>query len=105
MAATSRKAKPLDGFTLETQASNLLVKPELLGQISNREIFDRCLKHAANHRAPGPDTVPNEVLKTCAGTPQGGDTLAVYHHIYHPENTSELVAVHDGAALQEGGPP
>ena len=57
------QAKPLDGFTLETQASNLLVKPELLGQISNREIFDRCLKHAANHRAPGPDTVPNEVLK------------------------------------------
>jgi len=49
----------LDGFILDKRGT-----PETpLHQYLNKETYDVCLKHLANNKAPGPNAIPNIILK------------------------------------------
>jgi exonuclease III/ribonuclease HI len=53
----------VDSFKLETGATNLATRPWLHNSINDKAAFDRSINKLANGKTPGPDTVPNEILK------------------------------------------
>ena len=54
----------LDGFELVAEAKRPGAKQvDFAAMMSDRARFDQHVKHLANGKAPGPDEVPNEVLK------------------------------------------
>ena len=53
-----------DRFSLETPASNLPKRPWLHSSIQDPTLFRDCISSLSNGKAPGPDSIQNEVLKS-----------------------------------------
>jgi hypothetical protein len=53
----------LDGYMLETGATNLATRPWLLHRVRDEQLFFLCCQRLSNGKAPRPDKVTNEVLK------------------------------------------
>ena len=79
-------AKPnLDGFTLETKARQAATgRPDenygeinILDLLKNPDILISRARCLGNGKAPGPDTVPNELIKNAPD-----DLLKCFHHLY-----------------------
>ena len=49
----------LDGYTIEKRGDDLISLHTYLDQ----ETYDICLKNLANRKIPGPDKIPNDILK------------------------------------------
>jgi hypothetical protein len=52
-----------DSFTLENEATGQSRRPWTLDKIRDEAMFFDCCKRLSNGKAPGPDNIPNEVLK------------------------------------------
>ena len=84
-----------DGFCLELRG-----QPNTpLTTLFNREIYDLCLRSLPSSKSPGPDEIPNEVIKTLL--PEHHDALYqlftfLYHHKRIPSHWkhSESVLLH-----------
>ena len=57
------QAAALDRYALETGATRLDRRPWLFHQVKDEQLFFQCCQRLANGKTPGPDEIPNEVLK------------------------------------------
>lgn len=39
-------------------------RPDLVAQMQDRSNYEYCLRHLSNNKAPGPDGIPDEVLRS-----------------------------------------
>jgi ribonuclease HI len=71
-------------------------RPDLWKQIMDRGNYDYCVRHLANNKAPGPDGIPNELLRWLpedVHTAIHGLLAQMYRTAYIPQEWCESVTV------------
>ena len=71
-------------------------RPDLLKQMKDRGNYDYCVRHLANNKAPGPDGIPNELLRWLpedVHTAIHGLLAEMYRTAYIPQEWCESVTV------------